>query len=194
MVYRSLLRPLLACLIVLAFQCQLRFFLEYTSVPSMVQRCCAGEEFSIDVFCDWDARCLNAIPRTMIESKGGESIKGRSLADLIAFNTRVNVPPASGWAEAVWLATRGWALSEQGHGEQGLAQMRRGLAFWQATGAELVRPHCLAMLAETYGKVGHVEEGLSVLAEALAAVAAPRELTANGVSAENRVTGSKPPH
>jgi class 3 adenylate cyclase/predicted ATPase len=65
---------------------------------------------------------------------------------------------------------RGWALTEQGYGEQGLAQLRQGLAFWQATGAELVRPHCLAMLAETYGKVGQVEEGLSVLAEALAAV------------------------
>jgi predicted ATPase len=65
---------------------------------------------------------------------------------------------------------RGWALSEEGDAEQGLLQMRQGLAFWQATGAELVRPHCLAMLAETYGKVGQVEEGLSVLTEALAAV------------------------
>jgi predicted ATPase len=64
----------------------------------------------------------------------------------------------------------GWALTEQGYGEQGLTQMRQGLAFWQATGAELVRPHCLAMLAETYGKVGQAEEGLSVLTEALAAV------------------------
>ena len=42
----------------------------------MVQQVCRGEEFSIDVFCDLDGRCLDAIPRTMIESKGGESIKG----------------------------------------------------------------------------------------------------------------------
>jgi carbamoyl-phosphate synthase large subunit len=62
-------------------EAQLRFFLGYTAVPSMVQRCCAGEEFSIDVFCDLDGRCLNAIPRTMIESKGGESIKGMTIAD-----------------------------------------------------------------------------------------------------------------
>ena len=41
----------------------------------------AGEEFSIDVFCDLDGRCLNAIPRTMIQSKGGESIKGMSIQD-----------------------------------------------------------------------------------------------------------------
>ena len=60
---------------------ELEFFLDYTSVPSIVQACCRGEEFSIDVFCDLDGRCLNAIPRTMIQSKGGESIKGRTIKD-----------------------------------------------------------------------------------------------------------------
>ena len=30
---------------------------------------------------DLDGRCLNAIPRTMIESRGGESIKGTVIAD-----------------------------------------------------------------------------------------------------------------
>jgi carbamoyl-phosphate synthase large subunit len=60
---------------------QLEFFLRYTDVPSMVQRVCDGEEFSIDVFCDLDGRCLGAVPRTMIESKGGESIKGMAIKD-----------------------------------------------------------------------------------------------------------------
>ena len=62
-----------------------------TPVDSFVQERCVGEEFSIDVFCDLDGRCLNAIPRTMIQSKGGESIKGRSLDDrvLIAHGARV---------------------------------------------------------------------------------------------------------
>lgn len=60
---------------------ELAFFLRYTTVPSMVQACCRGEEFSIDVFCDLEGRCLNAIPRTMIESKGGESIKGMTVKD-----------------------------------------------------------------------------------------------------------------
>jgi carbamoyl-phosphate synthase large subunit len=60
---------------------ELEFFLHYTAVPSMVQRVCAGEEFSIDVFCDLDGRCLGAVPRTMIESKGGESIKGATIRD-----------------------------------------------------------------------------------------------------------------
>lgn len=60
---------------------QLEFFLGYTPVDSMVQAVCPGDEFSIDVFCDFDGRCVAAIPRTMIESKGGESIKGRSIKD-----------------------------------------------------------------------------------------------------------------
>jgi len=60
---------------------QLGFFLGYTPVDSIVQACLAGEEFSIDVFCDLDGKCLNAIPRTMIESKGGESIKGMTIRD-----------------------------------------------------------------------------------------------------------------
>jgi carbamoyl-phosphate synthase large subunit len=60
---------------------ELDFFLGYTKVDSMVQACCTGEEFSVDVFSDLGGRCLNAVPRTMIESKGGESIKGMTLRD-----------------------------------------------------------------------------------------------------------------
>src|SRR5262245_47955862 len=43
---------------------QLDFFLRYTQADSFVQKVCRGEEFSIDVFCDLEGRCLNAIPRT----------------------------------------------------------------------------------------------------------------------------------
>src|SRR5207237_4518603 len=70
---------------------QLEFFLSYPPVQSFVQQLCLGEEFSIDVFCDTDGRCLNAIPRTMIQSKGGESIKGMTIKDeeLIEHGCRV---------------------------------------------------------------------------------------------------------
>jgi carbamoyl-phosphate synthase large subunit len=70
---------------------ELEFFLRYTPVESMVQEQCLGEEHSIDVFCDLEGRCLNAIPRTMIQSKGGESIKGMSLKDpeLVAHGAHV---------------------------------------------------------------------------------------------------------
>jgi carbamoyl-phosphate synthase large subunit len=60
---------------------QMEFFVRYVDEPVMVQRLMGGPEFSIDLLCDLDGRCLNAIPRTMIESRGGESIKGKVIAD-----------------------------------------------------------------------------------------------------------------
>ncbi|MBI3302136.1 MAG: hypothetical protein HYZ72_08695 [Deltaproteobacteria bacterium] len=73
-----------------------------------------------------------------------------------------------------WLAEgtilRGWALADQGQREEGIAQMRQGLAAHQTTGVKLARPHFLALLAEAYAKGGQISEGLTVLAEALAMV------------------------
>jgi len=60
---------------------EMEFFIRYVKEPVMVQRLMGGPEFSIDLLCDLDGRCLNAIPRTMLESRGGESIKGTVIAD-----------------------------------------------------------------------------------------------------------------
>ncbi len=57
------------------------FFVRYVREPTMLQRWMDGPEFSIDCLSDLDGVCLNAIPRTMIESRGGESIKGTVIAD-----------------------------------------------------------------------------------------------------------------
>jgi carbamoyl-phosphate synthase large subunit len=67
------------------------FFVRYVDEPTMVQRWMDGPEFSIDCLSDPDGRCLNAIPRTMLESRGGESIKGAAIADaeLIELGRRV---------------------------------------------------------------------------------------------------------
>ena len=65
---------------------------------------------------------------------------------------------------------RGGALAAQGRAEEGIAQMRQGLAALSATGVGVARPYYLALLAEAYGRLGQVEEGLAVLAEALAVV------------------------
>jgi carbamoyl-phosphate synthase large subunit len=66
------------------------FFVRYVHEPTMLQRLMDGPEFSIDCLCDPQGRCLNAIPRTMIESRGGESIKGTVIADaeLVALGAR----------------------------------------------------------------------------------------------------------
>jgi carbamoyl-phosphate synthase large subunit len=105
---------------------ELEFFLRYTPVDSFVQTCCRGEEFSIDVFCDLDARCLNAIPRTMIQSKGGESIKGMTIQDrdLVEFGAEV--------AEALGLVGPGTIQcfrEEDGHHQVTDVNPRFGGAF-----------------------------------------------------------------
>jgi carbamoyl-phosphate synthase large subunit len=70
---------------------QARFFIDYVEEPVMVQRAMNGPELSIDCLGDRDGRCLNAIPRTMRESRGGESIKGQVIHDeeLIELGRRV---------------------------------------------------------------------------------------------------------
>jgi tetratricopeptide (TPR) repeat protein len=67
-------------------------------------------------------------------------------------------------------ALRGWALTEQGKGEEGITQIRQGLAALQVAGHELLRLYALALLAGSYGKVGQPEEGLIQIAEALEAI------------------------
>jgi predicted ATPase len=69
-----------------------------------------------------------------------------------------------------WLAQgtlfRGWALAAQGHAEEGMAQVREGIAAWRDTGAVMNVPYMYTMLAEVSAHLGHIEDGLQVLAEA----------------------------
>jgi predicted ATPase len=62
---------------------------------------------------------------------------------------------------------KGWALIGRAGGEEPIDQMRKGLTAWQTTGAQLMRPHFLALLAEGVAPA-HDDEGLRVLDEALA--------------------------
>src|SRR5215471_3178231 len=62
---------------------------------------------------------------------------------------------------------QGWALTALGQDEAGIARMRDGMTAMQATGAALRRPYYLALLATACGQVGRVEEGLSLLTQAL---------------------------
>jgi predicted ATPase len=71
-----------------------------------------------------------------------------------------------------WLAwatiLRGWSSMKRGQDEAGVTQLGQGLEFMRTTGgAELARTHFLALLAESYEKVGKREEGLTALTEAL---------------------------
>jgi class 3 adenylate cyclase/predicted ATPase len=70
---------------------------------------------------------------------------------------------------------RGWALAEQGQGEAGLRQMQQGLLARRTTGAELAHPYFLAAQAEVYGKIGQIEQALTLVTEALTATYAIEE-------------------
>lgn len=72
-----------------------------------------------------------------------------------------------GWATIL----RAWSIVEQGRPEQGLDQMRHGLAIFESTGAEVLRPYWLALQADAYGRLGRTDEGLGTLNEALDKVA-----------------------
>jgi predicted ATPase len=78
-----------------------------------------------------------------------------------------------------WFATgqtmQGWALVEQGKWARGMALLRRGVSKFAATGGTTHRTYHLAGLAEAMGRAGQIEEGLRVLAEALAQVHATSE-------------------
>jgi predicted ATPase/class 3 adenylate cyclase len=65
---------------------------------------------------------------------------------------------------------QGRALVEQGQVEEGIAQMRQGLAAYRAMGAETERIGFLLWLAAGHAQAGQVEEGLSALVEVLAFV------------------------
>src|SRR5262249_44338982 len=51
-------------------------------------------------------------------------------------------------------AMRGWALSVQGHAEEGMTQLRQGMAALQAMGAKLDSTRFLSMLAEAHDSMG----------------------------------------
>jgi predicted ATPase len=84
----------------------------------------------------------------------------------IALSTEQGFAFWATWGSILW----GWTLVEQGQGEEGIEQMCQGLAAYQATGAEIIWPYNLALLAEGYRKVGRVEEGLTLVDEALVTV------------------------
>lgn len=64
----------------------------------------------------------------------------------------------------------GWAVAEQGDIEAGIDEIRGGMAAFEATGSRSFIPFQLGLLAEQHGRLGHVERGLTLIAEALALV------------------------
>lgn len=80
----------------------------------------------------------------------------------VALSTEQGFPLWAAWGTSL----RGWAMALQGQGEEGLAQVRQGLAAWQATGAALQAPYVYTMLADVCNHLGYLDDSLQALAEA----------------------------
>jgi predicted ATPase/DNA-binding SARP family transcriptional activator len=65
---------------------------------------------------------------------------------------------------------RGWALLQQGQYEAGIADIRPSMEALRASGGSQGESHFLSLLAEAYGQIGHCEEGVITVDEALALV------------------------
>ncbi len=98
----------------------------------------------------------------------GEARAAKQQADVaIALCTEHKFAYYLAWARVI----RGWALAREGRDDEGIMEMREGLAALRATGAGLRRPYHLGILAETLGAAGQIEEASDLVASALAVAA-----------------------
>ena len=96
-----------------------------------------------------------------LEGKVASALETAEAAMSIAENE--GFPLFLSWAAIM----KGWALAQLGQAEEGVIQIRDGLALAATTGAEMWRPYNLAQLAEACGKASRIDEGLAAVAEAL---------------------------
>jgi len=139
--------------------------LERPQVEAMITKLGGGEALPAEVVQYIVARTdgvplyVEELTKMLMES---DLLQERAEA-LIALSTEHGFPH--------WLTygtiLRGWALAAQEEGAEGIAQMRRGLAIYRKTGAELHLPYFLGLLADADAKAGKIEEGLVALNEAL---------------------------
>ena len=76
---------------------------------------------------------------------------------------------------AVGTLLKGWALTQQGQIETGIAHLQQGLTAYRATGSKLMLPYLLSLLVEAYLKANQPKAAQKILDEALAAVEATDE-------------------
>ena len=62
---------------------------------------------------------------------------------------------------------RGWAKVQAGDKPEGISLLRSGSAAYRATGAEIWRPHHIALLARAYAIAGQIEEAVTLVDDAV---------------------------
>ncbi|MXZ01411.1 AAA family ATPase [Candidatus Poribacteria bacterium] len=82
----------------------------------------------------------------------------------------------SGW-EAAAMVMKGWTIAEQNRPEEGIAMIRKGIAAWEETRAEVLLPLFLALLAEAYQRAGQYNLALQTLDTAFVVITRTGERT-----------------
>jgi DNA-binding SARP family transcriptional activator/predicted ATPase len=86
-------------------------------------------------------------------------------------HARTLISLAAEYEASQWLAAgtiiEGAVLAEFGEGEVGITQIKRGLAAYRSTGAQLFLPYFLSLLARACLRTGQPSDGLRVIGEAL---------------------------
>ena len=90
-------------------------------------------------------------------------VREQALA-LTTFATEHGLP----FWQALGRIFRGWALAGCGQRDEGIAELRVGLAAYRATSGRLYLPYALALLADLCHEAGERAAGLEALAEAAA--------------------------
>ena len=100
----------------------------------------------------------------------------------LLYQLRHDIEQTRSYAEAALIASRqgefslftaeatvllGWALTQQGRTEEGMVRIRDGLAAWRATGAELLIPLFLGLLADAHLNQDSIEDASRLMAEAI---------------------------
>jgi adenylate cyclase len=88
----------------------------------------------------------------------------RSTDAVTALGVRHPLGLWSAWATVL----HGWGVAEMGDPKSGIAALQRGNDEMGAVGAYFLAPFVSALLAEQFARLGDVDHGLALLAEALA--------------------------
>jgi predicted ATPase len=83
-------------------------------------------------------------------------------------NAAILIATEHGFVQVLPLAVVVQEWSRVARGNKGIIQIKQGLSSYRDTAAGLAQPQYLSLFAEAYGWIGQIEEGLTILAEALA--------------------------
>jgi predicted ATPase len=104
-----------------------------------------------------------SLGNVLLSLDGDNAVLGERVEQLVAVSTEQGFP--------VWRAQgtiyRGWVKVKKGDVVEGVSLLRGGAAAFRATGTDAWMPHYFALLARACESAGQIEEGLTLLDDAL---------------------------